>query len=104
MPDTRMTDPLGRQVVLYERTWYGHILKGHPEVANARSLAERAVASPIEIRYSKSDPDCRLYYGPAQRKGVMIQVVVDVAIGAVKTAHLARRISGGPVEWSSRTP
>jgi hypothetical protein len=39
MTDTRITDPLGRQITLHDRTWYGHILKVHPELADCRHLA-----------------------------------------------------------------
>jgi hypothetical protein len=45
--------------------------------------------------------DCRLYYGAGPREGVRIIVVVDVRLGIVKTAHLARRLSGGEIEWPS---
>jgi hypothetical protein len=29
-----------------------------------------------------------------------MMVVVDVVLGLVKTAHFARRVSGGALEWS----
>lgn len=32
MPDAELTDPLGRRIRLHDRTWYGHILKAHPEM------------------------------------------------------------------------
>ncbi len=100
MPDAELTDPLGRRIRLHERTWYGHILKAHPEMGPARSLVEEAVRSPDEIRHSTSDPDGRLYYGSGPRSEVRIMVVVDVALRLVKTAHFARRVSGGALEWS----
>ncbi len=100
MADSRLIDPLRREITLHDRTWFGHIVKGHPEVAEDRLLVEQAVERPIEIRQSASDPDCRLYYGPGPRPNVIMMVVVDVAIGVVKTAHLASKITGGPVEWS----
>jgi hypothetical protein len=34
----------------------------------------------------------------------MIQAVADIRRGVVKTAHLARKFSGGAEEWSSLTP
>jgi len=100
MPDTMMLDPLGREITLHDRTWRGHILKGHPEVGGHRALVEGAIEAPSEIRFSLSAPDCRLYFGPGPREGVIIQVVVDVARGLVKTAHLAKKTSGADVEWS----
>ncbi len=100
MADTHLTDPLGRRLVLYDRTWYGHIVKGHPEVRRHRYLVEAAVRAPVEIRNSQSDVDCRLYFGPGPRADVRIMVVADIVRGLVKTAHLAKRITGGAVEWS----
>lgn len=101
MSDTLIQDPLGREIVLSDRTWFGHILKGHPEMAQHRSLAERAISNPDEIRVSLSDSRCRLYFGPGPWAAVRIIVVADVVAGRVKTAHLAKKISGGPREWPS---
>jgi hypothetical protein len=99
MANETLTDPLNRYIVLHDRTWFGHILKGHPEIASSRHLAEMAVRQPIEIRESRADPDCRLYYGRGPRIGLMIMVVADVRLGFVKTAHLAKSITGGAREW-----
>ncbi len=104
MADSKLTDPLGREITLHDRTWAAHIVKGHPEIAPHRKLVEQAVTAPEEIRQSKSDPNCRLYYGHGPRPTVKIVVVADVAQGIVKTAHLARKITGGAVEWSLPTP
>jgi hypothetical protein len=104
MADTELTDPLERKITLHDRTWFGHIVKGHPDIAPFRALVEQAIAHPSEIRHSRSDPDCRLYYAPGPRPAVIMMVVADVAKRAVKTAHLARRMTGGFVEWSLPTP
>ncbi len=100
MADVKLNDPLGREVVLHDRTWYGHIVKGHPEITGDRTLVEEAVTTPDEIRQSNSDADCRLYFAPGPRPAVKMMVVVDVSAGVVKTAHLAKRVSGGALEWS----
>jgi hypothetical protein len=86
--------------VLHDRTWHGHVVKAHPEMNRHRDLVEAAVRSPEQIRLSQSDPDCRIYFGPGPRRGVKMMVVVDVSLGLVKTAHLAKRVSGGEQEWS----
>lgn len=98
MPDVTLTDPLGRAITLHAHTWYGHIIKGHPEVAGHRALVEGAVTAPHEIRYSTSDPDCRVYYGSGPSPGLLVAVVADVVAGFVKTAYLANRMKGVP-EW-----
>ena len=104
MPDATMIDPLGRSIILYDRAWYGHIARNHPEVKRLRHLVEDAIRSPYTIAFSTSDPDCRIYDGPGPRTGVMIRVVADVVLGLVKTAYLCRKVGGGTVEWSSPTP
>ena len=100
MADAILTDPLGRRIVMRDRTWDGHIAQGHPEVATYRDLAEQAICHPDEVRISNSDPDCRIYYGQGPRPSVKIMVVADITAGVVKTAHLARKVTGGAQEWS----
>jgi len=52
LSDTILHDPIGRLIVLHDRTWHGHILKRHPELQGQRALVERAVTDPTEIRIS----------------------------------------------------
>jgi hypothetical protein len=101
MADRELRDPLERRVILRDRTWFGHIVKGHPEIAPHRNRVHAAIENPDEIRVSQQDRACRLYFGAGPRRGVRIIVVVDIRLGIVKTAHLARRLSGGDVEWPS---
>ena len=98
MADRSLTDPLGRTLTLHDSGWFGHVLKRHPEMRPHRTLVEQAVRSPMRICFSTSDPDCRLYYGPGPRGGIMVCVVADVVAGLVKTAYLASRQKGA-VEW-----
>ena len=100
MSNETLTDPLGRIVTLYDRTWFAHVLRGHPEMRPHRRLATSAVENPIEIRYSMSDDNCRVYYGKGPRDDVMVAVIADVVSGIVKTAYLAKRTSPGGAEWS----
>jgi hypothetical protein len=101
MPDRDLRDPLGRRIVLRDRTWYGHIVKGHFEMAPERRRVESAIENPLEIRRSRADESCRLYFGAGPWRRVSILVVVDIRLGIVETAHLARHRSGGEVEWPS---
>ena len=100
MADSHLHDPLGREIILHDRTWFGHIVKGHPDIKDCRALVEATIQSPDEIRHSNSGPGCRLYYGPGPRLDVKMMVVADVSQGVVKTAHWARKVAGGAVEWS----
>ena len=99
MADTQLKDPLGRAITLHDHTWYGHIIKGHPEVRQHRQIVEDAIRSPQEIRLSAADANCRLYYGAGPRAGIFVVTVVDLALSLVRTAYLARKLKGA-VEWS----
>ena len=94
MADTTLKDPLGRDIVLHDRTWHGHIVKGHPDLGGHHDLVERTVQSPDEIRHSRADENCRIYFGTGPRPGVIIMVVADVVDRVVKTAHLAKKVTG----------
>ena len=103
MADALLTDPLGRQIRLSDAAWYGHIVKRHPEMRPHRLSAERAIGDPLEITYSNSDANCRVYYASAGTTGLLVAVVADVVAGFVKTAYRTRRVIGD-VEWSRPTP
>ena len=103
MPDTTLIDPLSRRIVLHDRTWWGHIVKFHPDMRGQRPAVESAVRSPLSIHFSASDADCRLYYGQTSNSGVMVAVVADVAAGFVKPAYRTDRAKGA-IEWSRSTP
>ena len=98
MADSVLTDYRGRRIVLSDATWYGHIVKGHPDLAGKRTLAERTLATSTSVFMSSSDPSCRLYYGPKQPDGLMICVVADIVNGFVKTAYFSTRIKPGAAE------
>jgi hypothetical protein len=99
MADSILTDPLKRKIVLKDSAWFGHIVKGHPDMALRRLRAEQTVRQPAEIQISTYDPDCRLYYSEPNKAGLMIAVVVDVVAGVVKTAYAAMKRKKGTVEW-----
>ena len=98
MPDSRLTDPLGRSITLHDHTWFGHIVKGHPEMRGRRAALEQAVQAPITIRFSSIDANCRVYYGNGGIPGLLVAVVADVVGGFVKTAYRTRAPKG-VVEW-----
>ena len=99
MADSKLQDPLGRVITLHDHTWYGHIIKGHPEMRPHRQIVEDSIRSPQEIRVSAADADCRLYYGAGSRPGILIVTVVDIVRTLVRTAYLAKKMKGA-VEWS----
>jgi hypothetical protein len=101
--NTVFHDPLGRAITLHDHTWYGHILPGHPELADHLADVAQAITNPLEIRFSDADPNCRIYFGVGPRRGIIMAVVANVAGGFVKTAHMVKRAKG-VVEWSKPTP
>ncbi len=98
MADITLRDPPGRSISLHDHTWYGHILKGHPEVQPFRALVEAAIFSPLEIRFTLADADCRIYYKDVPSGVLLIAVVADVVAGFVKTTYLCRTMKGA-TEW-----
>ena len=103
MADKKLRDPLGRQVILHNHTWIGHILRRHRELRARRNLVEQTITKPLEIRFSAADSDCRVYFGSGPRKTIMTAVVADVVRGFVKTAHFVKSAKG-VIEWSRQTP
>lgn len=102
MADWTAVDPLGLNVTLHDTTWYGHIVRrgNHPELTRHRGDAQNAIASPIRIDPSAQDPACRLYFGAVTgREGLYVKVVVDVALGVVRTAHFVKSLPGGVPLW-----
>ena len=99
MPNSALTDPLNRVIVLHDHTWFGHMLKGHPEMKGLRGESERAITAPDSICYSNSSVNCRLYFA-ANPAGPLpyIAVVADLRLGLVLTAYQAKRIKGA-IEW-----
>src|SRR5829696_8859716 len=76
------TDRLGREIVLYEDTWYDHILDDHAEMDGQFDELERSIANAERITDDQSFTDRQCYY----RKGNLpwpydrdyIKVVVEL--------------------------
>jgi len=59
------TDRFGREIVLYEDTWYDHILDDHAEMADQLDELELAIAHAERITQDQSFASRQCYY----RKG-----------------------------------
>jgi len=103
MSDIFLIDPLGRRITFHDSTWFGHIMKRHPDMRMLRETVQRAIEDPLAICFSRSDPDCRIYFGATSISGILVAVVADVVDGFVKTAYRAVRVKGD-IEWSPPTP
>jgi hypothetical protein len=101
VPDSIIEDPLGREIRLTNATWFGHILKGHPDMARQRLRVEHTVRKPLEIQVSTYDVNGRIYYSVPNKSGEMIVVVADIVIGIVKTAYVALKKKKGSIEWKA---
>jgi|SRR5437667_1502964 len=101
MADSKIEDPLGRSIRLTNATWFGHILKGHPDLALQRLRVEYTVRQPREIQISTYDDNCRIYYSEPNKAGRMIVVVADVVAGVVKTSYTALKKKKGHIEWKA---
>ncbi len=100
MADTFLIDPLGRQITLHDRTWYGHILPGHPDMHDHRVLLSHAISDPLSIRFDLKLASVRRYIGIGPRSKRVIMVAADVELGLVKSAFVVpeRRVHG-EIEW-----
>ena len=105
MATRTFTDPLGRQITLHNHTWFGHILRRHPDLRAHRRLVEETITAPLSIRFADGQPvDTRLYYGVGPRSGMLIVLAADLTAGHVLSAHLAKVAKPGAIEWSPTTP
>ncbi len=104
MADSRLIDPLGRHMTLHDRTWFGHVIKFHPELVEYRDEVEQSIIQPDDIVFSTSDSACRMYHRQSVRRGRIIVTVVDLEGGFVKTAHFVKTARKGRVEWSAQKP
>ena len=100
MADETHVDPLGRSITLHDRTWFGHILPGHPDMEVHRALLFRAIHNPLSILFEPGMPHGRRYIGIGPRPERVILVAADIELGLVKSAFIIpeRRIRG-EVEW-----
>jgi hypothetical protein len=86
-------------VQFQSKVWFGHIIEAHPDMKPYRHLVEQALASPVEVRRSGSKPDHSLYYMPMPGRDLFMQVVVRQTDWTVRSAHLAKAITGGERLW-----
>src|SRR5438105_1698337 len=98
MADSSLVDPLGREVILSDRTWDRHILVAHPDMDGGREFVEQAVTSPKSIWLSGSDADVRVYYGEGPSPYLMVAVKANIKRGVVLTAHLVKKETGAKKE------
>ena len=100
MADFVGTDRLGHAVTLADAAWYGHIITTHPEMTSLRSEVEAACTDADTVRQSSSDPDCVIHFKRSvSRPSLLVKVVVNTQDGFVRTAHLAKRVTGGVQLW-----
>jgi len=99
MADLEVVDPLGRTVRFEGKVWLGHIIEAHPDIKPYRRLVEQALTNLVEVRRSSSKPDHSLYYMPIPGRDLFMQVIVRQTDWTVRSAHLAKTITGGERLW-----
>ena len=57
-----VTDPQGVMVTLERNCWYGHILRGHPELRRRLKDVEKALLKPTEIHENLEQRRMNLVY------------------------------------------
>ncbi len=58
------TDPLGREVVLHDDTWHGHVVVEHPAMIHNVHLIQDAIERPERICRDAVDHERESYYRP----------------------------------------
>lgn len=104
----RCQDRWNREIVLTDRTWYGHVLSNHAELTDHLTAVERTVRRPQRVTTDKDDPDREVFY----RRGILpvpyhrdyLKVVVqfdnDAGQGRIVTAFATAVIKAGePQRW-----
>jgi hypothetical protein len=105
-------DRFGREVVLYEDTWYDHVLSKRHILAGRLAAVEAAIMHAERITHDRKDPDRRCYYRsgelPPPDVDDFVKVVVafgprghdGVVRGVVATAFTTTRVTFGEKrEW-----
>ena len=94
------TDHLGRKVVLEKKTFYGHIVPGHPEMAGNELAIQESVEKPLFVIESKQNSNVFLYVTQSQKStypNLYIKTVVDHStnVGFVKTSFFQKNLQPG---------
>ena len=110
----RCVDRWGREVVLYEDTWYDKILSVHPEVSGQLDPVEQTVAYPDRVNFDAAHDNGENYYRfgvlPYPYDGMYLKIVVrfetrdgettGIVISAYPTRTYGR--GGEQMKWHRR--
>ena len=96
---------LGGDVELTEERWQ-HISETHPDLLPIYfSEMTQTLANPEQVRYSSRFDNARLFsrWFDSIRQGKYVVVVVVTDLNSTRhwiiTAYLARKLTGGQIEW-----
>jgi hypothetical protein len=106
-------DPLGRTVVLYADSWYGHVCVEHPNLHDQIHLAQTAIDHPEHIRLDASFAERESYYRPVwlAKRRTLLKVSIefdapdeyDQIVGTVVTAFPTTIVKQGESRrWPER--
>jgi hypothetical protein len=91
----RCVDPFGREILLTEEVWYGHIVLGHAEFRERQSIVQAALTAPGFINLDRRHPLREVYYRASSLRDPFADLLVRVVVkfyeaGEVVTAHFIR--------------
>lgn len=92
-----VTDRWQRDIILYEDTWFDHIIFGHPELRHFESAVAKVLEKPYRVMHDAVIADRECYYAQIRQvfPGVLIKVCVEFPpddLGFVVTAFLTPSI------------
>ncbi len=90
---------LNKRVRITKGYWNYIVSIKHPSIKGLEDFVKNALANPIEVRRSRSDPSVYLYYGVFMDKLICVVVKHLNEEGFIITIYLTRRMIVGEVVW-----
>ncbi len=90
---------LGRTIRLTRRYWLKIVRDKHPVMRGKEQHVQKALAEPVEVRRSKSDPAVHLYYRRYGQRFICVVARHQNGDGFVITTYISDNIKEGEIVW-----
>ncbi|MCK4641036.1 MAG: hypothetical protein KAU06_06845 [Candidatus Marinimicrobia bacterium] len=96
------TDPEGRNVTLHRHTFYGHILKNHPQPYIKQESIQSTIENPKHIKESETVENSLIYVSSTTDSkdfNVTTKFDSDLKSGYVTSAYVSKKPKKGSIIW-----